>query len=206
MFLSDSNTNTPRTKIDMTDSLTNALQASNDYLAARKAFATVADSNDWLKGNDNYIGRIGELVAMRYLQQHRGLQLKDIKERNKSRKSVDLKAGDTWWSVKCVTDESKTGRTSPYHTFQREGQPSKWVWPPLMIVRIEYMHSEKVKISGIAYPQGLQAATGEVGPPAENVKRTLATKTRFKSVVEKPGLVEVIRWEELKYGVASSLL
>ena len=73
----------------------------------------MADSNDWLKGNDNYIGRIGEMVAMRYLQQHHGLQLKDIKGRNKSRKSVDLKAGDTWWSVKCVTDESKTGRTSP---------------------------------------------------------------------------------------------
>ena len=154
----------------------------------------MADLNDWLKGNDNYIGRIGEMVAMRYLQQHHGLQLKDIKGRNKSRKSVDLKAGDTWWSVKCVTDESKTGRTSPYHTFQQEGQPCEWVWPPLIIVRIEYMHSEQVKISGIAYPRGLQAATGEVGPPAENVKRTLATKTRFKTVVEKPGLVEVIRW------------
>ena len=187
----------PRTKIDMTDSLTNALQASTDFLSARKAFAIVADSNDWLKGNDNYIGRIGEMVAMRYLQQHHGLQLKDIKERNKSRKSVDLKAGDTWWSVKCVTDESKTGRTSPYHTFQQEDQLGKWVWPPLIIVRIEYMHTEKVKISGIAYPQGLQVATGEVGPPAENVKRTLATKARFKTVVEKPGLVEVIWWEAL---------
>ena len=187
----------PRTKIDMTDSLTNALQASTDFLSARKAFAIVADSNDWLKGNDNYIGRIGEMVAMRFLPQHQGLQLKDIKERNKSRKSVDLKAGDTWWSVKCVTDESKTGRTSPYHTFQQEDQLGKWVWPPLIIVRIEYMHTEKVKISGIAYPQGLQVATGEVGPPAENVKRTLATKARFKTVVEKPGLVEVIWWEAL---------
>lgn len=181
----------------MPDSLINAIQASNDYLAARKAFAVVADSNDWLKGNDNYIGRIGEMVAMRYLQQHHRLQLKDIQVRNKSRKSVDLKAGDTWWSVKCVTDESNTGRTSPYHTFQQEGQPGKWVWPPLIIVRIEYMHIEKVKISGIAYPHGLRAATGEVGPPAENVKRTLATKTRFKSVIEKSGLVEVIPWEDL---------
>lgn len=194
MFFSDSKMNTPRTKIDMTDSLTNALQASNDYLAARKVFATVADSNDWLKGNDNYIGRIGELVAMRYLQQHHGLQLKDIKERNKSRKSVDLKAGDTWWSVKCITDEGKTGRTSPYHTFQQEGQPCEWVWPPLIIVRIEYMHAEQVKISGIAYPQGLQAATGEVGPPAENVKRTLATKTRFKSKPNRPGLEVFFEW------------
>lgn len=185
--------------LDMNHTLTQALQASTDYLAARKAFATVADSNDWLKGNDNYIGRIGEMVAMRYLQQYQGLQLKDIKERNKSRKSVDLKVGDTWWSVKCVTDESKTGRTSPYHTFQQEGQPGKWVWPPLIIVRIEYMQTEKVKISGIAYPQGLQAATGEVGPPAENVKRTLATKSRFNTVVEKPGLVEVIRWEDLAH-------
>ena len=191
--------------VNMTDSLTTALQASNDYLAARKAFATVADSNDWLKGNDNYIGRIGEMVAMRYLQHHRGLQPKDIKGRNKSRKSVDLKAGDTWWSVKCVTDESKTGRTSPYHTFQQEGQPSRWVWPPLIIVRIEYMHIEKVKISGIAYPQGLLAATGEVGPPAENVKRTLATKMRFNTVVEKPGLVELIRWETLDGGFLTTL-
>lgn len=182
----------------MNDSLIDALQASTNYLAARKAFAMVADSNDWLKGNDNYVGRIGEMVAMRYLRQHHELRLHDIKERNKSRKSVDLKAGDTWWSVKCVTDESKTGRTSPYHTFQQEGQPGKWVWPPLIIVRIEYMHTEKVKISGIAYPQGLRAATGEVGPPAENVKRTLATKTRFKTVIEKPGLVEVIRWEGLR--------
>ena len=33
--------------------------------------------------------------------------------------------------------------------------------------------------------------------PAENVKRTLATKARFKTVVEKPGLVEVIWWEAL---------
>ena len=197
MVLSDSNTNAPRMKIAMNDSLTNAVQASNDYLAARKAFATVADSNDWLKGNDNYIGRIGEMVAMRYLQQLHGLQLNDIKERNRSRKSVDLKAGNTWWSVKCVTDESRTGRTSPYHTFQQEDQLGKWVWPPLIIVRIEYMHSEKVKISGIAYPQGLQAATGELGPPAENEKRTLATKARFKSQPNRPGLEVFFEWDDL---------
>ena len=183
--------------LGMNHTLTQALQASTNYLAARKAFAMVADSNDWLKGNDNYVGRIGEMVAMRYLRQHHELRLQDIKERNKSRKSVDLRAGDTWWSVKCVTDESKTGRTSPYHTFQQEGQPGKWVWPPLIIVRIEYMHTEKVEVSGIAYPQGLHAATGEMAPPVENLERTLPTRTRFKRVVEKPGLVEVIRWEEL---------
>lgn len=183
--------------IVMNRSLANAIKVSNDYLAARKAFSAIADSNDWLKGNDNYIGRIGEMVAMRYLQKHYGLQFEDIKGRNKSRKSVDLKAGDTWWSVKCVTDESKTGRTSPYHTFQRRGQPDVWVWPPLIIVRIEYMRTAAVTVSGIAYPKGLQAATGQLGEPSSGLKKTLATKNRFKKVTDQPGLVETIDWNTL---------
>jgi hypothetical protein len=181
----------------MNSSLANAIKVSNDYLAARKAFAAIADSNDWLRGNDNYIGRIGEMVAMRYLQKYYGLQFKDIQERNKSRKSVDLKAGGTWWSVKCVTDESQTGRTSPYHTLEREGQPGMWFWPPLIIVRIEYVRTEEVRISGIAYPKGLEAATGEIGEPGSGRTKTLATKERFKKVVEQPGLVELLDWNTL---------
>jgi hypothetical protein len=176
----------------MTDSLTKALQTSNDYLAARKAFAAVADSNDWLKGNDNYIGRIGEMAAMIYLREKHGLMVTNARgeHANKSRKAVDIKVGDTWWSVKCVSDESTSMRTSPYKANESKEESDAWIWPPLIIIRIEYLHQDELKITGVAYPRGLQAATKEVGKPGPKQQRALATKDRFKNREPIPGLAE----------------
>ena len=179
----------------MKSTLAKAIRVSESYLAERKKFVREANSEGlepWLGGNDNYIGRIGEMAAMIYLREKHGLMVANARgeHTNKSRKAVDLKVGDTWWSVKCVSDESTSMRTSPYRAFESREESDAWIWPPLIIIRLEYMHQDELKITGVAYPQGLQAATQEVGMPGPNEQRALATKDRFKNRETKPGLVE----------------
>jgi len=94
----------------MKSTLAKAIRVSESYLAERKKFVREANSEGlepWLGGNDNYIGRIGEMAAMIYLREKHGLMVANARgeHTNKSRKAVDIKVGDTWWSVKCVSDE-----------------------------------------------------------------------------------------------------
>ncbi len=181
--------------------MTNREHASKiawQYLKARRKFEHAAELEgvtEYLGGNDNFIGRIGEFLAMRYLEEFHGLvasearREKDEKKTNESRPAVDLLVGDEWWSVKCVTDESKSGKTSPYHAYKH---PEKgWIWPPLVIVKLHYIlkgkEENKPWAECLAYPQGLEAATGELGSAEPQIvsgkihvgSQSLATKQRF---------------------------
>ncbi len=43
---------------------------AKNYLKARQDFLTIAEKTDWLFGNDNLVGRIGEFIAYQYLHEH----------------------------------------------------------------------------------------------------------------------------------------
>ena len=170
-----------------------ASKIASEYLKARRQFEHEAEQDavrKYLGGNDNFIGRIGEFLAMRYLEEFHGLipsqarREPDEDKTNESRPAVDLRIGEEWWSVKCVTDESASGKTSPYHASYH---PDKgWMWPPLIIVRLHYIFKGKDQTEPwaecLAYPQGLEAATGELGKAEPSASKSLATKQRFRRV------------------------
>ena len=170
-----------------------ASKIASEYLKARRKFEHEAEQDavkNYLDGNDNFIGRIGEFLAMRYLEEFHGLvssearSEKDEKKLNESRPAVDLRVGEDWWSVKCVTDENDSGKTSPYHAYNH---PEKgWIWPPLIIVRLHYIRKGENQTEPwaecLAYPQGLESATGELGMAEPSASKSLATKQRFSRV------------------------
>lgn len=175
-----------------------ASKLASDYLKARRTFEQEAELDgvqEYLGGNDNFIGRIGEFLAMRYLEEFHGLvasearREKDETKTNESRPAVDLRVGEEWWSVKCVTDESKSGKTSPYHAY--EHLEKGWIWPPLVIVKLHYIldgeDGAEPWAEILAYPEGLEAATGELDSANPKVilgktyvrSKSLSTKQRF---------------------------
>ena len=169
-----------------------ASKLASDYLQARRTFEQEAELDgvkEYLGGNDNFIGRIGEFLAMRHLEEFHGLVASEARRQkgedktNESRPAVDLRVGEEWWSVKCVTDESASGKTSPYHA---HNHPDKgWIWPLLIIVRLHYILDKDQTepwAECLAYPQGLEVATGEVGKAEPSAKKSLATKQRFSRV------------------------
>ena len=96
------------------------------YLDARKRLLEVAERHpELLKGNDNIVGtRIGEYIAMRWLQQRgRG----PAKVGNITEKGYDLLDGKTRISVKTISDENRTRRTT------RLTEP----WDELLVVHLE---------------------------------------------------------------------
>ena len=169
-----------------------ASKLASDYLQARRTFEQEAELdgvNEYLGGNDNFIGRIGEFLAMCYLEEFHGLvasearREKDETKTNESRPAVDLRVGKEWWSVKCVTDESASGRTSPYHAYKH--YKKGWIWPPLIIVRLHYILKGKKAepwAECLAYPQGLEAATGELGKAEFAASKSLTTRQRFNKM------------------------
>ena len=119
----------------------------------------MADSNDWLKGNDNYIGRIGEMVAMRHLQQHHGLQLKDIKERNKSASQSTSKRATPGGASNASPTKAKPGERPLTHLPAKGAARRMECSRRSSLFGLSTCIPKSIKISGIAYPQGLQAAT-----------------------------------------------
>ncbi len=87
-----------------------AIQLAKRYLQARREFLLEANKIPELSGNDNFVGRIGELIALRYLQkQNRSV----IKVTNKINKGFDLTCTEgSSISVKLITAENKSGRTT----------------------------------------------------------------------------------------------
>lgn len=192
-----------------------ASKLASDYLQARRTFEQEAELDgvkEYLGGNDNFIGRIGEFLAMRYLEDFHGLvasearREKDETKTNESRPAVDLRVGEEWWSVKCVSDESASGKTSPYHAYNH---PDKgWVWPPLVIVKLHYIERREDQIEPwaecLAYSQGLEAATGELGCAEPRVvqgkthvrSKSLATKQRFAK--KGPGVLGLVQYHQYK--------
>jgi len=80
------------------------------YLEARHIFLKAASSLPDLHGNDNIVGRIGELVAIQFLRdQGRVLE----KNASPVQKGFDLLTSDKRMiSVKVITAENKSGRTT----------------------------------------------------------------------------------------------
>ena len=85
-----------------------ASKIAAEYLKARRKFEHEAEQEgvrNYVEGNDNFIGRIGEFLAMRYLEEFHGLVLSEARrddedKTNESRPAVDLRVGEGWWSVK----------------------------------------------------------------------------------------------------------
>jgi hypothetical protein len=131
-----------------------AMSLSLDYLQARVEFEAKVKSlqlKEHLGGNDNFVGRIGEFLAMRYLEQFHGLEVEHArgKNYNESRPATDLLAGNIWWSVKCLTLENNKMKTSKYHP-SSEGD----VCPPLVVVWFGLIGSS-LDAKLLAYPEGL---------------------------------------------------
>lgn len=97
------------------NTLERAEKISKAYLDARDKFKTAADDNPFLKGNDNFVGRIAEMLAILHFR-NSGIQ--DIRRpKSKSHKGVDLlltepKGDERLISVKCITHENQSKRSS----------------------------------------------------------------------------------------------
>ena len=79
-----------------------------DYLNARNRFLSVAHQYPYLlAGNDNFIGRIGEYLAISFLKQN-SREAKKVESR--SEKGYDLLDGNVRISVKILTTENVKGR------------------------------------------------------------------------------------------------
>lgn len=154
-----------------------ALQLSEQYLKAREEFLCRSSGKiePWLFGNDNIIGRIGEFLAMLYLEQFHGLTPETARgdQMNPSKKSVDLLASGTWWSVKSITGENKRMVTSPYVLPEEGGTP------PLLVVQFRLDKGE-LRARCLAYPEGLCKFGG----------RKLYMKARFAARESKESRVE----------------
>ena len=78
--------------------------------ARRRLFELEEEYPNELSGNDNIIGRIGEYIAIRYLESKKRTAIKNI---NKSQKGYDLlDTNGCRISVKIITAENKMGRTT----------------------------------------------------------------------------------------------
>ena len=93
-----------------------AEKLSKAYLDARNTFKTEADDNPFLKGNDNFIGRIAEMLVIQHFM--RDASTHSIhRPQSKSNKGADLmlnygRSDEQLISVKCITHENSRGRSS----------------------------------------------------------------------------------------------
>ena len=84
---------------------------AKNYLKSRQDFLIVAEKTDWLFGNDNLVGRIGEFIAYQYLHEHN----RDPKRpKSRTEKGYDFLCdnGKVRISVKTITAENKDGKTT----------------------------------------------------------------------------------------------
>ena len=146
-----------------------AMSLALDYLQARVEFEAKVKSlqlKDHLGGNDNFVGRIGEFLAMRYLQKFHGLEVEHARgeEHNESRPATDLLVGNIWWSVKCLTLENNKMKTSKYKPSSEDN-----VCPPLVVIWFGLVEGS-LRGKLLAYPKGL---------PSTFQNKSLSMKQRF---------------------------
>lgn len=86
-----------------------------DYLFVRAKLADrdFADSNPYLRGNDNLMGRLGEFIAMNFLE----AELNTVIEKAESKVNAhyDMRYKEGEWrhvNVKLITGENRNGRTT----------------------------------------------------------------------------------------------
>lgn len=86
-------------------------ELSREYLLARKKFRDATDHDPILSGNDNIVGRIGEFVTVQFLK--RELKRKKVvKNKNPVQIGYDIIADRRRISVKTITAENASGRTT----------------------------------------------------------------------------------------------
>ena len=91
---------------------------AKEYLSARQQFlSAIREDHPELGGNDNIVGRIGEFVALQFLRRS---NREVSKCKNATNKGFDIECSNgRQISVKTITAESKTGRTTklkqPWH-------------------------------------------------------------------------------------------
>lgn len=146
-----------------------AMSIALDYLQSRANFERKVESPKikvLLGGNDNFVGRIGEFLAMRYLEKFHGLEVEHARgeEYNESRPATDLLAGNIWWSVKCLTLENDRMVTSKYRS-----APEKGDCPPLVVIWFGLVEGS-LRGKLLAYPKGL---------PSTFQNKNLSMKQRF---------------------------
>lgn len=84
--------------------------AINRYLKARHELIDLSqDYPERIGGNDNIIGRIGEFIALRFLE-GRGQHAR--KHKSSANKGYDLYEGRRRTQVKVITEENEAGRTT----------------------------------------------------------------------------------------------
>lgn len=93
--------------------------AIENYLQARQALLEMGHQHPGrIGGNDNIIGRIGEFIALRFLE---SLGQHPVKVNGAANPGYDLIEGDIQTQVKAITKENKKGRnvrlTEPWNQF-----------------------------------------------------------------------------------------
>ncbi len=85
---------------------------SRAYLLARRRFKDATHKEHPLRGNDNIVGIIGEFVAVQFLEKE--FKRKSVKRNeNPVEKGYDIVADGKKVSVKTITAENASGRTTP---------------------------------------------------------------------------------------------
>ena len=155
------------------------------YLKARQDFLAIAEKTDWLFGNDNLVGRIGEFIAYQYLYNH---DRHPKRPTSKTEKGFDLICdnGQTRVSVKTITAENKVGSTTIIT------EP----WDELILITI----NEDIKIEkfGILTKEQFQKAIdiGHIKSKKPYARRTMLGPkgliSKFGSIVEQKILNEYL--------------
>lgn len=118
---------------------------AKNYLSARREFlSTIREDHPELGGNDNIVGRIGEFVALQFLRRS---NREVTKCKNATNKGFDIECSNgRQISVKTITAESKTGRTTklkqPWHELIMV-----YIGDNYEIEKIGHIHIEDFKIA-----------------------------------------------------------
>ena len=122
-------------------------QAIEQYWQARKHLLELGKRDpNRIGGNDNIIGRIGEFIALRFLE---SLEQNPQKVENSSNQGYDLVEGDVLTQVKVITAENANGR----------GMRLKQPWNQFVLIELD--HEYQPKRIGVLTKAELQQACSE---------------------------------------------
>lgn len=149
-------------------------EAIDRYLQARHELLLLGEAYpDRIGGNDNIIGRIGEFIALRFLE---SLEQNPMKMEGVSNQGYDFIDGNIQTQVKVITDENKMGRNV------------RLVEPWTQLVVVELGESYKPNRIGVLDKSQFQRARSEnsTWSATPYVKRSMLGK---KGLVGKYGRV-----------------
>jgi hypothetical protein len=125
-------------------------RAIDKYLQARHELIVLARKHPGrIGGNDNIIGRIGEFIALRFLER-RGQR--PLKISGSSNRGYDLVENNTRTQVKVITEENRRGRSV------RLVEP----WTQLLLIELG-KHYRPIRIGVLTKRQHQQACSENAG-------------------------------------------